>query len=95
MPIFIALAITILLIMPSCYGILIILVDTETPPRQRSTRAIGGTILFKSAGLASLILMSSAVERDLSYILPLGMMALPTIAVARVMQLEIVRHEEL
>lgn len=95
MPTLIAIALSLIVLMPSCYGILVILVDTETPPRQRSTRAIGGTILFKSAALASLILMTLAIERDLDYILPLGMMTLPAIAVARVMHLELISHEGL
>ncbi len=88
MPPFIALALILLLITPPCYGILVILLDTQTPPRQRTTRAVGGAILFKSAGLGSLMLMTVASPPQLAYLLPILLLVLTMLAVARIMQLE-------
>ncbi len=88
MPPFIALALILLLITPPCYGILVILLDTQTPPRQRTTRAVGGAILFKSAGLGSLMLMTVASPPQLTYLLPIFLLMLTMLAVARIMQLE-------
>lgn len=92
MPPFIALALILLLITPPCYGILVILLDTQTPPRQRTTRAVGGAILFKSAGLASLMLMTIASPPQLTYLLPILLLTLTMFAVARIMQLEFRRE---
>ncbi len=88
MPPFIALALILLLITPPCYGILVILLDTQTPPRQRTTRAVGGAILFKSAGLASLMLMTVASPPHIVHLLPIFLLMLTMLAVARIMQLE-------
>lgn len=88
MPTLIALALILLVITPPCYGILVILLDTQTPPRQRTTRAVGGALLFKSAGVGSLMLMTIASQVQLAYILPTLLILLTMFAVARMMQLE-------
>lgn len=88
MPPFIALALILLVITPPCYGILVILLDTQTPPRQRTTRAVGGAILFKSAGVGSLMLITVVNQTPLAYILPTLLVFLTMLAVTRIMQLE-------
>ncbi|MBL1136611.1 MAG: hypothetical protein HND46_14990 [Chloroflexi bacterium] len=95
MPPFIALALILLVITPPCYGILVILLDTQTPPRQRTTRAVGGAILFKSAGVGSLMFMTVASQAQLVYILPTLLVFLTILAVTRIMQLEFKRDFEL
>ncbi|MCQ3929208.1 MAG: hypothetical protein DPW16_02020 [Chloroflexi bacterium] len=88
MPTLIALALILLVIAPPCYGILVILLDTQTPPRQRTTRAVGGALLFKSAGMGSVMLMTVVSQAQLTYILPTLLVFLTMLAVTRIMQLE-------
>lgn len=95
MPPFIALALILLLITPPCYGILVIVLDTQTPPRQRTTRAVGGAILFKSMGLGSLMLISLTAQSQWAYLLPMGLLVLTVLAITRIMQLEFKQDFEL
>ena len=88
MPPLFALTIALLLLVPPCYGVALILLDTHTPPRLRSTRALGGTFLCKTAITAGLILLGVLVEGQKFHPLSLLVMALPVIAVVRVMQNE-------
>lgn len=91
----IALALILLVITPPCYGILVILLDIQTPPRQRTTRAVGGALLFKSAGVGSLMIITVVSQTQLAYILPTLLVMLTMFAVARIMQLEFKRGLEL
>lgn len=93
MPTLIALTLILLVITPPCYGILVILLDRHTPPRQRTTRALGGTLLFKSAGLGSLMVINLADSLQMAYLLPSALVALVLLCVTRVMQLELWRQE--
>ncbi|MBI5931229.1 MAG: hypothetical protein HY862_18115 [Chloroflexi bacterium] len=95
MPTLIVLALILLLITPPSYGIWVILLDAQTPPRQRTTRALGGAILFKSAGVGSLMLLSLNGQQQIAYLLPLGLVVLTALAIARVMQLELGSQERL
>lgn len=88
MPTLIALALILLVIAPPCYGILVILLDTQTPPRPRTTRAVGGALLFKSAGVGSLMFMTVVGQAQLAYILPTVLVFLTMLAATRIMQLE-------
>ncbi len=95
MPTLIALALILLVITPPCYGILVILLDTQTPPRQRTTRAVGGALLFKSAGIGSLMLITVVSQAQWAYFLPTFLVFLTMLAVTRIMQLEFRRGFEL
>lgn len=87
MPLLQMIALSLLLLTPTCYTIALIQLDTQTAPHYRTVRAIGSGLILKTIIIAILSLLGFLVNPDAAYAAPLLLMFLVGLASIRIIHL--------
>ncbi len=84
--------VSLLMLSPPTYAIVLLLSDTNTRPKHRTTRALGSSIIMKSLIMMSLCFISLSLEQRWSLSLPLLMGFFICIIALRIMKIEDSHH---
>ncbi|MCB9435839.1 MAG: hypothetical protein H6673_02465 [Anaerolineales bacterium] len=77
-----------LMLLPASYSIALLLLDTHTPPYQRTVRALGNSLLIKAGIGGALGMLGLFMEHRALTTLPLVVVVLAGAIALRIMQTE-------